>query len=884
MQQLASRLWVASSIVLSCLATLTPARAQIVPDNTLPVNSSVTPGCTVCRIDGGTLRGTNLFHSFSEFSVPRGGEAFFNNGLQIQNILTRVTGSSVSNIDGRLRANGTANLFLLNPNGIIFGQNATLNLGGSFIASTASSLVFADGTVFSAKPHTSTPPLLTISVPLGLQFGGNPGKILVQGNGQGIKFTFDLFTSDLPDLIDTNFGLRVPSNQTLAIVGGDMSLEGATLKTAGGRIELGSVAGSGFVSLTPIAKGWALGYQGVSAFGDIQLSQQAAVDASGLGGGDIAIWGRHMSLTSGSQIETSTLGTQPGGTLAVNATDVVELIGTSTDGRFPSLLAASVYRGAKGAGGELSIDTGRLIVRDGAAVITGTLGEGPSGNLRVNATESVEVIGTSALLTASVFPGAKGAGGELSIDTGRLIVRDGAVVATGTLGEGSSGNLRVNATQSVELVGTSSDGKASSALTTSVFPGAKGAGGELSIDTGRLIVRDGAVVATATFGEGQAGNLRVNATQSVELVGRSSDGRAANGLFTSVQPGAKGAGGELSIDTGRLIVRDGATVTTSTLGEGPSGNLRVNATESVEVTGRSPDGFPSLLTGRTRTAFNGGTLRVETGRLVVGDGAQITVSSTSSGQAGTLELKADSILLDNQASLQANTTGGGGNISLTTPLLLLRRGSNITTNAQGNNIQGGNITIDTDNLVAIPQEDSDISANSQDSRGGNVTINAQGIFGIQFRPLPTPLSDITASGKDFFLNGIVDINTLGVNPTQGLVALPTTPVDPSRQISQECSAQNRESRFTVTGRGGLPQSPTEIISPDMVQDDLGTQVASNPPIRESIKPSPSREPKQLVEAQGWVVDDKGVVTLYGRFQVNRVESIQCINRENTRMY
>jgi len=826
MQQLASRLWVASSIVLSCLATLTPARAQIVPDNTLPVNSSVTPGCTVCRIDGGTLRGTNLFHSFSEFSVPRGGEAFFNNGLQIQNILTRVTGSSVSNIDGRLRANGTANLFLLNPNGIIFGQNATLNLGGSFIASTASSLVFADGTVFSAKPDTdtSTPPLLTISVPLGLQFGGNPGKILVQGNGQGIKFTFDLFTSDLPDLIDTNFGLRVPSNQTLAIVGGDISLEGATLKTAGGRIELGSVAGSGFVSLTPIDKGWALGYQGVSAFGDIQLSQQAAVDASGLGGGDIAIWGRHLSLTSGSQIEASTLGTQPGGTLAVNATDVVELIGTSTDGRFPSGLAASVYPGAKGAGGELSIHTGRLIVRDGAAVMTGTLGEGPSGN------------------------------------------------------------LRVNATQSVELVRRSSDGKASSALSTSVFPGAKGAGGELSIDTGRLIVRDGAVIATATFGEGQAGNLRVNATQSVELVGRSFDGRAANGLFTSVQPGAKGAGGELSIDTGRFIVRDGAVVSAGTLGEGLSGKLRVNATESVEVTGRSPDGFPSLLTARTRTAYKGGTLRVETGRLVVGDGAQIAVSSTSTGKAGTLELKADSILLDNQASLQANTTGGGGDISLTTPLLLLRRGSNITTNAQGNNIQGGNITIDTDNLVAIPQEDSDISGNSQDSRGGNVTINAQGIFGIQFRPLPTPLSDITASGKDFFLNGIVDINTLGVNPTQGLVALPTTLVDASRQISQECSAQNRESRFTVTGRGGLPQSPTEIISPDMVQDDLGTQVASNPPIRESIKPSPSREPKQLVEAQGWVVDDKGVVTLYGRFQVNRVESIQCINRENTRMY
>jgi filamentous hemagglutinin family protein len=285
------------------------AIAQITPDGTLPNNSTININGNIFNITGGTQAGSNLFHSFRDFSVVNGSEAHFNNAVDINNIISRVTGSSVSDINGLIKVLGNANLFLLNPNGIVFGQNARLDIRGSFVASTANSIKFADGFEFSAK-NAQSAPLLTVSVPLGLQFGANPQRIQVIGDGQGIRGT------DI--LEDTQNALRVPENQTLALVGGEISLEGATLKTAGGRIELGSVSGEGLVSLTPINKGFALGYAAGQNFGNIELSNQATVDASGAASGDVLVTGRRLSVKGGSQIEASTLGSQPGGTLTGN--------------------------------------------------------------------------------------------------------------------------------------------------------------------------------------------------------------------------------------------------------------------------------------------------------------------------------------------------------------------------------------------------------------------------------------------------------------------------------------------------------------------------------------------------------------------------------------
>ena len=253
-----------------------PLPTQIVPDATLPNNSSVTTSGNTSIITGGTEAGSNLFHSFEQFSVSTGGEAFFNNAPDVRNIISRVTGESLSNIDGTIRANGTANLFLLNPNGIIFGSNASLNIGGSIVASTASSLNFADGIQFSATaPQTIS--LVTVTVPIGLQFEGTTGSILNQ--------------SQATNSSGERVGLQVQPGRTLALVGGDVALERGSLTAEEGRIELGSVGSPSLVSLAPTEQGWALDYEGVQNFQNIQLSQGV------FGSGDnIQMRGRQVTL------------------------------------------------------------------------------------------------------------------------------------------------------------------------------------------------------------------------------------------------------------------------------------------------------------------------------------------------------------------------------------------------------------------------------------------------------------------------------------------------------------------------------------------------------------------------------------------------------------
>jgi filamentous hemagglutinin family protein len=909
-------LWVTGTIFLLWLNDSSCTLAQIIPDATLPNNTIAIPEGNAIRIEGGTQVGGNLFHSFTEFSIPINTEAFFNNALDTQNIFSRVTGSDISKIDGVMRANGKANLFLINPNGIIFGPNAQLNIGGSFIGSTANSIKFADGSEFSAT-NPQNQPLLTVSVPIGLQFGSNPKSIINQSTA--------LAPPNLPSLpptlpIPNNVGLAVQPGQTLALIGGDILLNGGNLTASTGQILLGSVASLGLVSFSPTPYGLTLNYDNIPNFGNIVLSGGSLINTSGLGGGKVDIRGGNVSLNGGriyaltlgnidgrgidinaqtfraeggTQISTLTLGGGKGGDVNLRATDSVETIGIGLNpyklfvGKYlvsgainpfdPQVLLITGTTGM-GNAGNITIDTGKLLIDNGTALTSATFGTGKAGNMTIRA-RVFDLVGS--VINSGTFAGSRGAGGNITFEGERLTVSDGASLISITRDRGASGNINIKASELVEVLRTP-DGSLVATLIGSTAGGVNGQAGDINIETKRLRISEGAGISLSsgsvignqplnTTG-GPGGNLTLTATESVEIDGIS--GVLANGSrgpsFISADANAANRGGNMNISTPVITLRNGGVITTASLGRGDAGSITINAGR-VEVIGNGGQGqFNSQIQTSVgiasrvinpKATANGGSLNLNVGQLILSNGGTLNLQALGTGQAGNINVVADAIALDNKASIDGRTTSGlGANISLQASEIRLRRGSRISTDA--GNANGGNITINTDTLVAVPKENSDITANAQQGSGGRVSITAQGIFGTQFRDRLTPESDITAtSDLDPQFNGTVQIDIRGVEPSRGLVELPENLTDSSNQIAQGCSA-SRGNSFVVTGRGGLPADPNETLLGSTVWRDLRPRGGnSSVPVPISKTASVGTP---MVEASGWIKNSNGEVELVAK--------------------
>ncbi|MGK7919634.1 MAG: filamentous hemagglutinin N-terminal domain-containing protein [Trichodesmium sp.] len=731
-------------LILPSLLGQNSANSQIIPDQTLGSESSVIRNVEQLKkqIEGGAIRGSNLFHSFQEFNVREGQSVYFSNPAGIANILTRITGNNPSNILGKLGVDGIANLFLVNPNGILFGQNASLDIRGSFIATTANEIRLGENGSFSAtNPQNSN--LLSVE-PSALffnQIASHPGNIINQSTAEKV-------------------GLQVPVGETLGLIGNNLIVDGGKLTSEQGRIELGSVGNKSLIAINNTSNNYSLDYSTVENFENIQIQNDAVVDVSGEGSGEIQIQGKQIVITEKSTVLANTLGTEAGGKISLSASESIEVN--------DSLVDADIGQGATGDGASITINSPGLILTSGGQISTATFGTGASGELTVNANEIV-VIGASSDgqnlsgLFTDVLPGATGRGGDVTINTQSLKLFTGGQLGANVLGEGQGGNLTVNAKE-IEASGTipvnltdpqqqlqvqALNGQLPAAILAIVITQAEGNSGKLTINSDRILLENGAQIGIGTFGSGNSGELAVNAKE-IRVVGTSEDGLLPTSFNSSVLFGATGEGGNINIETESLTLENGGQVRAGTSGVGNSGDVTVKAKE-INLRGSSGNlPFPSSIQASVEDLSNlvpgalgsgdGGQVLIETERLSLENGATVSASTFGEGQGGSIKINATDVEISNSFisadsnnnSLTSITIGNGGNLTVNTQRLNLHDGGRLlaATSTEG---QGGNITINATEIEAVGISPDGVFASGIDSRvqsgstgnGGNVTINTQ---------------------------------------------------------------------------------------------------------------------------------------------------------------
>lgn len=666
--------------------------AQISPDGTLP--TVVEQQENMEKITGGEREGNNLFHSFEEFSVPEGIEAIFENGLDVENIFTRITGESASTINGILRTQGGANFFLVNPNGIVFGENAQLDVGGSFIATTANTIQFSDGTEFIAS-DAEAKPVLTVSVPIGLGFSGDSGAITV--NGKGNQITSDTRFSPI-EVGDIETGISVNPGKTLALIGGNINFPGGIVTAEEGKIEIGSVD-TGLVSFQDIDNELAFSYENATSYQDIALSQQALLDASGEGSGAISLTGNNISLSNSSFILIQNRGQIDSGTLNINANESLTLSGTLFDREVSSGIRSESL--GTGQGAKINVSTEQLQLQDGAQIISSVHGQAPGSDVSINASNFIEMFGSS--ISSGTFD--RGNAGNVQISTARLEIMEGGSVSSSTIGSGSGGKVTINA-DLIDVVGRVSIDRSNIAAV-SFGPGNAGS---LNINTKRLRVRDQAIVNTSSRASGDAGGITINASESIEVSG-------TNKNFQSTIR----AGVELTNSEARKIFG---------LPEVPSGNAG-NVTINSPVLNLIQEGVVNVSNEGTGDA---GTLSIDAEEINLFDRGSITAASAS-GTGGNIKLNVENLQIDTDSEITAaaENDGDGGNIIINTTSLIAKKNSQVTANAFGG--RGGNIDIEVQGLFLFDSPDQFFSASSELGIDGRVNINTTNNFQNSFESI-----------------------------------------------------------------------------------------------------------------------------------------------------
>ena len=557
---------------------------NITPDLTL--GTTVTPSGNIFNINGGTIKGTNQFHSFGQFNVGTGDIASFNGPATIQNILSRVTGGTRSEIDGTLRSTiSGANLFLMNPSGILFGPNAQLDVSGSFHATTADYIGLADGARFNAVP-SSADNLLTTAPPSAFGFlTSNPAPIDVLRGG-----------------LDFNTGqlnvLNVPDGKTLSLVGGSINLGAAEERDANGQIVQDArpaylLAPGGRINLVSVASS---GEAAIDSNGGINVDSFARLGDISIKGGNVVVDG--VELLSSSIVDAQEIFVR-GGRLVMNDAalfpgffSTLGVTPAPNGGAIDIKVASDVNLRATG------IDQFLIGFPGGIRTFAGTAGPGEPGevpDIRVQA-DSVSLSGPVRIQSDRF---GSGAAADVVITANTVEVRDGASMSVNNFFAGPGGSLTIDA-QEVLLSGDNNPGFTGLAAQSFLSPFYSGIpldpagpgvpldpaltfadGGTLTVNAAKsLTVRGGAEITTDSFAFGRAGDIFINAGD----MSLSRDG-ASKGAIAS-QSILAGNSGNITINaTGQITMASGFRVSATTGSSGDGGAVDVTAAKGINISG-----------------------------------------------------------------------------------------------------------------------------------------------------------------------------------------------------------------------------------------------------------------------------------------------------------
>jgi filamentous hemagglutinin family protein len=729
-----TKFWLSFLTSISLVATTQTTRAQTYqPSNRIPVADS-TLGTQVSgtgnnfNITGGINKGQTLFHSFTDFSVPTNGAANFLNPANNRDIITRVTGGVFSDINGLLNSNG-ANFFLINPNGIVFGTNAQLNVGKAFVGSTASSFDLVDGSgrmiTFGANPNGDAP---LLSVAPNVLF--NVSRLNFTGNAGAIN----------------NFGtLQTPNNgQYIGLIGGNVTLDGSSgggkIVAPGGRVDIGGLSGAGSVSVDN--NGLVFSSVGVGR-SNVLLTDGAGITVRATGtldtvntffnnatanGSSLNISANNLALLDAGAISAtlpaaidagletnSGVQTKAAGNINIDATGKVSLNN--------SAIKNTLRSGSEGSIGDLKIRAGAVDINN-SIISTVAAGKGNAGNVTVTAKDAVSLT-DDGIISSQVLAGGVGKGGTIDINAGSLSIINGAQLSASSFGTGNAGNVSVTAKDAVSLAGNSS-------IFSTVEAGSVGKGGTININAGSLSIADGAQVLTSTrsatatqpAGQGDAGNVTVQVAGAVDIAGFG--GTSIGGIRSEVDAGATGNGGNIAITAGTISLREGAEIAASSFGTGNAGNVLLTAKDAVSLTGYSY----VLSKVEAGGVGNGGNIEIEAGSLSLRDRAKLQASSFGTGNAGNVTVTAkDAVDLTGNSyifsTVGIGSVGNGGNITVDTGSLSVRDDAQLEASTYGRG-NAGNVTVTAKDAISLINGDifSTVEAGGV-GKGGSIDISAR---------------------------------------------------------------------------------------------------------------------------------------------------------------